>query len=133
MGHLENRYGTSLNRANVLTYQIIPQLHVLRHADLSINHGGIHTINECIHFNIPMLVISGRQYDQNGCASRVHQHGCGLKLRRGELSEQHIYNSIQEVIKNPDYVNKMSALHKSYREAKANKLLEQHIDAFLSS
>lgn len=63
---------------NVHAFGWISQLKVLAEADLSINHGGIHTINECIHFGVPMLVYSGKKSDQNGCAARVHFHKIGV-------------------------------------------------------
>ena len=42
---------------NVHTFGYLPQLKVLAVADLSINHAGIHTIHECIHFGVPQLVL----------------------------------------------------------------------------
>ena len=63
---------------NVHYFKWLPQLTVLEQVDCSINHGGINTINECIHFGVPMLVYSGKQYDQSGCAARVHFHKLGI-------------------------------------------------------
>ena len=63
---------------NAYLFDSVPQLRVLKEADLSINHGGIHTINECLFCQVPMLVYSGKTSDQNGCAARVHYHGLGL-------------------------------------------------------
>jgi len=63
---------------NIFLFNFVPQLKVLRHADCSINHGGIHTINECIYFEVPMLIYSGERYDQNGCAARVSYHQVGM-------------------------------------------------------
>ncbi|NNF26796.1 MAG: hypothetical protein HKN73_06240, partial [Gemmatimonadetes bacterium] len=44
---------------NVRVFPWIPQLRVLQHVDCCINPGGINTINECIHFGVPMLIYSG--------------------------------------------------------------------------
>ncbi|MBV7332993.1 hypothetical protein KFU94_33145 [Chloroflexi bacterium TSY] len=43
---------------NVKAFSSVPQLDVLRHADLMLCHGGITTINECIFFGVPMIVYS---------------------------------------------------------------------------
>ncbi len=58
---------------NVILKSSMPQLFLLSNADCSINHGGIHTINECIHYAVPMLIYSGKKYDQNGCAARFYE------------------------------------------------------------
>ena len=67
---------------NVHLFTYLPQLRVLAVADLSINHGGIHTIHEALHFRVPMLVYSGKQSDQPGCAARVAYHGVGARADR---------------------------------------------------
>ena len=128
LGAAYKKYAASLNHKNVLTYPAIPQLLALRHADLSINHGGIHTINECIHFNFPMLVISGKKYDQNGCAARVAHHGCGMSLNRKKCSEDRLYTAINDILTSAKYTTKMSDLHTSYKKAQSVKRLETYLE-----
>ncbi|MEL7160798.1 MAG: glycosyltransferase [Bacteroidota bacterium] len=95
----ENGPGTLRPRPkNVFAYPYVPQLRVLERADLSINHGGIHTIHECIHFGVPMLVYSGKKSDQNGCAARVHYHGLGLMADRDHDDPQIIRAKIDRVL-----------------------------------
>lgn len=83
---------------NIFVFSRVPQLEVLRQADLSINHGGIHTINECLHFRVPMLVYSGKRSDQNGCAARVHHHGVGLMADKDEDQPEDIKRKISEML-----------------------------------
>lgn len=69
----EDRFKNKPN--NVFSFSHVPQIKVLSQASLAIIHGGVHTINECIQLNVPMLVYSGKKADQNGCAARLMYHG----------------------------------------------------------
>lgn len=83
---------------NVFVFKYVPQLQVLKEADLSINHGGIHTINECLHFSVPMLVYSGKRSDQNGCAARVHFHKKGIRGDKDRESSNDIRQKIAHIL-----------------------------------
>ncbi|MEM8681158.1 MAG: glycosyltransferase, partial [Planctomycetota bacterium] len=63
---------------NVLVLDYAPQLEILEAADAAITHGGIGTINECIWYNVPMLVVSTGHVDQDGCAARIEYHQLGV-------------------------------------------------------
>lgn len=96
---------------NVHVFDRVPQLKVLRETDLSINHGGIHTINECLYFKVPMLVYSGKRSDQNGCAARVHFHGLGLMADKDLDSPDDIRNKIKQVMQDEAVKGRLEALH----------------------
>ncbi len=116
---------------DVLLYQRIPQLNLLRNAALSINHGGIHTINECIHYKAPMLVISGEQFDQNGNAVRIDHKGCGIALPPNKVTIESITSTINQILNSPDYQDSIEELNQSYINAKSNEVLEKIINAYL--
>ena len=82
---------------NVHVFPWIPQLEVLRHADCCINPGGINTINECIHFGVPMLIYSGGLSDQDGCAARVAHHGVGVRGGKNDDAAK-IRDNIERVL-----------------------------------
>jgi len=116
---------------NVFAFNYVPQLAVLSVAQLSINHGGIHTINECIHYGVPMLVYSGKRSDQNGCAARITYHGLGIMADKDEDEIEDIRKNIQEVLHNPVYRQKtetIKSLNQGYTE---NRILEKQIEKFL--
>ncbi len=96
--------------SNVHIFDWIPQLKVLQHADCSINHGGIHTINECIYFRVPMLVYSGEQHDQNGCAARVAYHGIGIRGNKNEDDKNMIQQHIERVLTDASFKLKMDRI-----------------------
>lgn len=117
---------------NVHTFSYIPQLRVLREADLSINHAGIHTIHECIHFGVPMLIYSGKQSDQPGCAARVHYHGLGVMADKDEDDAATIRENIERVLTDRSFKEKVLAMQAACREYADNAILEASVLKFLN-
>ena len=57
----------------------VPQLDMLRYADLMITHGGLNSICECLQAGVPMLLCPlGHTADHFGNAARVVYQGWGL-------------------------------------------------------
>lgn len=102
--------------ANVFVFDWVPQLKVLSFADLSINHAGIHSVNECIHFGVPMLIYSGKQYDQDGTAARIHAYGCGYRADKDKSSVNDIQGDIEKVIKQESFREKLKTLGSVYQD-----------------
>jgi UDP:flavonoid glycosyltransferase YjiC (YdhE family) len=118
---------------NVFAFGWVPQLQVLAQADLSINHGGVHTINECIHFKVPMLVYSGKRSDQNGCAARVEYHRVGRMADKDNDDVSAIQKKIEQVLTNDSYQRRMEEMYDHYQAYKKHRVLVQKIDDYLVS
>jgi len=103
---------------NVYLFNWVPQLNILAASDCSINHGGIHTIQECIHFSVPMLVYSGKRYDQNGCAARVAFHKLGIIGDKDRDTTQEIVGKIEEVLTASAYKNNLLEMNRKYTLSK---------------
>ncbi len=116
---------------HVHTFTYVPQLRVLRQADLSINHGGIHTIHECLHFGVPMLVYSGKQSDQPGCAARVHYHGLGLLADKDVDGAGAIARNIATVLEDPAYRQRVLAMRQSCQAYATARTLEKRLAEWL--
>ena len=118
--------------ANVHTFAYVPQLRVLRNADLSINHAGIHTIHECIHFGVPQLIYSGKRSDQPGCAARVHHHGLGLMADKDVDTVEDIRKKIEEVLENAEYRRATESIRTACGQYAENGVLEKLIGSLLN-
>lgn len=99
---------------NVHAFKRVPQLRVLKAADLSINHGGIHTINESLHFRTPMLVYSGKRSDQNGCAARIHYHSVGLMADKDKDQPEDIARKIDQILDTQEIPARIAKLMVAY-------------------
>ncbi len=117
---------------NVFAFTRVPQLKILKIADCSVNHGGIHTINECIHFQVPMLVYSGKRSDQNGCAARVAYHQLGMMADKDQDDALTIRNKIESILSNQKYRMKMAAMHQHYSNYKKEKIAISIIEKFIA-
>ncbi|WP_235299316.1 glycosyltransferase [Portibacter marinus] len=113
---------------NVFVFNFLPQIKALRYADISINHGGIHTINECIHFGVPMLVYSGGRSDQNGCAARIQYHQVGLRGDRNTESDDQIKKKIRKLLSDENFQNNVLKFQKEYLLQKQKQSLTKLID-----
>lgn len=99
---------------NCHIFDWVPQLSILSEADCNINHGGIHTINECLHFSIPMLIYSGKRFDQNGCAARVHYHGIGIMGDKDVDGPTEIRQKLNSILSDPLYKKRIVDLNTHY-------------------
>jgi UDP:flavonoid glycosyltransferase YjiC (YdhE family) len=117
---------------NVHTFSYVPQLKVLRQADLSINHAGIHTIHECSHFGVPMLIYSGKQSDQPGCAARVHHHGLGLMADKDIDDARAIRENIERVLKDEAFRSKVLDMQATCQGYADRGVFEKAVSTFLN-
>ncbi|MFS4467939.1 glycosyltransferase [Maribacter sp. 2210JD10-5] len=115
---------------NTYLFDWVPQLQILKHTDCNINHGGINSINECIHFKVPMLIYSGGNFDQNGSAARMEYHGLGLTGSIKEDGLDEIKANIQKVVEDPSYKKVMIKYNNEYLRYLDNPLtplLSKHV------
>lgn len=103
---------------NVHLFSWVAQLYILSKADLSINHGGINTINECILNEVPMLVYSGQNYDQNGCMARVYYHNLGLQGNKEEDGVETIKQKINTILENSSFKEQTIQMSKAIKALK---------------
>jgi UDP:flavonoid glycosyltransferase YjiC (YdhE family) len=118
---------------NAHVFPWLPQLEVLAHADVSVNHGGIHTINECLLFEVPMLVYSGKRYDQNGCAARVHYHGLGLMGDKDRDAPQTIASKIGHVLSDGEMRKRVGNMRDAFETYVREARLEHTVDQLMKA
>ncbi len=107
---------------NVHVYGWVPQLKILEKTDLCITHAGVNSINECIHFAVPMLAYSGKNFDQNGNAARIAYHAIGISGDKDVDTTETIKNNISSILEDTSYKNKMIALQSTYNMYKDKAL-----------
>jgi len=107
---------------NVHAFDWVPQMMVLEKADVSINHGGIHTIHECKHFEVPMLVYSGEKHDQNGCTARVHFHKIGIMGNKRKDTPSQMEHYLQRLIQDPTFKTNLGHQRKQQEDDRVKGL-----------
>ncbi len=77
--HISDRalIGDFSSTQNLLVVPWAPQLALLRHAAVMVNHGGLNSIMECVQCEVPMVILPCAR-DQPGNAARAAFHHLGL-------------------------------------------------------
>lgn len=96
---------------NVHIFDSVPQLEVLRHADLFITHGGLNSIKEAVYTEVPMLLYPIHpEFDPKGNAARVVYHKLGLQGKIMSDSKEDIKGKITELLSNGEFKQNIKSL-----------------------
>ena len=131
LGKIQRESDLSNLSDNVFTFNVVPQIEVLSRVDLSINHGGIHSINECIALNVPMLIYSGKWADQNGCASRMDYHEIAYIGDKDVDTVEEIRNKIESLYSDQNVRSKLEKINQFYNEEIKEGYLESMVEKIL--
>lgn len=117
---------------NIHLFKFIPQLDVLKVADCCINHAGIHSIHECIHYEVPMVVYSGKKADQNGCAARLDYFELAVIGDKDKDNTEDIRKNIEAVMTDNKYRSNIQRIKKSITSAEQAKHLNEIIHKYMN-
>jgi MGT family glycosyltransferase len=108
--------------ANVLLFPKVPQLEVLKRADLFITHSGMNSTSEAIKYGVPMICIP-LDADQPLVAIRMcDQMSLGKRFDPLNLDPDEIGNAMDEILSDENYKKSMIELSKV--SAKYNGVVE---------
>ena len=113
---------------NVTVLDWAPQLDIIKVSDCVITHGGITSINECVHYAVPMLVYSTAHGDQNGCAARVAWHGLGIRGDKSADTAVDIDAHIHTLITDAEYKKRLLAMQGHFNRYRQQKTAETLIE-----
>lgn len=100
--------------SNVQIYSTLPQLKILRHADLMITHGGLNSVVECILFEVPMIVCPlNNMWDQNGNAARVAYHEIGIRSSLHQQSAKTLARKVEQVLQSNVFRKNIAQMRKN--------------------
>jgi UDP:flavonoid glycosyltransferase YjiC (YdhE family) len=116
----------------VYAFSWVPQMRVLRHADVMVTHGGINTVDECVVRGVPMLVYCGFETDMGGTTARVVYHGIGIAGDRRRDDGGAIRAHIDRLLDEPHFETHLNRLRKRYDAYVENRVAEQVVESLLS-
>ena len=107
---------------NIYFYNYVPQLQVLKIADIFITHGGINSINEGILLNKLPLIVVPQELDQFDNAKQIEKFGAGIALDGKNINQEILKNSVFEILKNENkYKIGIETIAKSFKEAREER------------
>ena len=118
--------------ARVHTFPWVPQVHVLRHADVAVTHGGVNTIDECVLSGVPALVYCGWETDMAGTTARVVHHGIGIAGDRQRDATTDIRAHVDRLLIEPGFRERVRRLQGLYAAYAEHRVAERAVDALLA-
>ncbi len=108
---------------NVLLFNYLPQLYILRHADLFITHAGLGSVKEAIFYGVPMLAYPfTKSWDSNGNATKIAYRRLGLRGNILTDDAQQIEERIMQLLTQMNYRETMQL----FREKMTVKYSEEN-------
>jgi MGT family glycosyltransferase len=86
--------------ANFIVRPHVPQLEILKRADVFVTHGGMNSVHEGLYYGVPLVLVP-HQMEQLFNARVVESHGAGVLL--GNVSADTLRQRVHEVLQNPAY------------------------------
>ncbi len=117
--------------ANFIVRSSVPQLEILRRADLFITHGGMNSVQESLYFGVPMVVLP-QQTEQLFNGRIVARAGAGLLLEAGgQVRADHLRAAADRVLGDPAYRETAQRLGDALRAAGGYTRAADLIEAFV--
>jgi UDP:flavonoid glycosyltransferase YjiC (YdhE family) len=115
----------------VHAFSWVPQVPVLRCADVAVTHGGIFTVDECVVSGVPMLVYCGGETDMAGTTARVVHHGIGIAGDRRRDDTADIRAHIDRLLADTVVAGNVRRLERRYAAYAENRVAERVVDTLL--
>ena len=102
--------------SNFMVKDHVPQLEVLKHADLFVTHGGSNSVNEALFFEVPLVVIP-QDAGSGFVARRVAQLNCGLVIKKNRFSKAALKTAVNRVLGEESYRENCRKIAASFKRS----------------
>ncbi|MEG7967076.1 macrolide family glycosyltransferase [Bacillus cereus group sp. Sample30] len=100
---------------NFIIAPYVPQSEVLSEADVFITHGGMNSVHDAIHFNVPFVIIP-HDKDQPMIAQRLTELEAAHRLLKENVNVQTLKEAVTDVLSNKKYRYGIQKLKDSFLE-----------------
>ena len=101
---------------NIYAYSYVPQVEVLRHADVFLTHCGMNSVNEAIYAGVPMVAMPFVN-DQIENARQIERLKIGKRICTFATRSKEIANAVEEVLNNTIYKSNICKLKEDVQRA----------------
>lgn len=105
---------------NVKIYSYVPQIEVLKQADVFVTHGGMNSVSEALVYGVPMVVIPFVT-DQPVNAECIEKLGVGKRLDYAKAESKTLKDMVYSVINHDEIKENMRKVQQMIAEAPGNK------------
>ena len=104
---------------NIHIYNSVPQLTVLKMADVFVTHGGMNSVSESLVLGVPMVVIPVMS-DQPVNARCIEKLGVGKRLEYRSVSKDTLKAYVLPMLSNAEIKNNLAKVQEYIRSAAGN-------------
>ena len=104
---------------NIYIYNFVPQLQILKEADIFISHGGLNSINERLFLAEKPIIVVPQFGDQYLNAYQVAILECGITLEKEKITVDILKNAVNSIITDKEkFNNGVQNIVKSFKNAR---------------
>jgi len=115
---------------NIAVYDWVPQIDVLKRADLFISHSGMNSVHDALYLGVPLLLVP-QQAEQTFTAKRVVELGAGLMLKRHQVTAEALKTHVHRLLSEPGFHAAAQQIGATLREAGGMPRAVDEIEALL--
>jgi len=121
---------------NFIVKNYVPQLEILRKADVFVTHGGMNSVHEGLYYGVPEIVIP-QQLEQYINGKRVVETGVGL-IPKGhhvgkQVSVEALRLTLDQILGDPSYKSNAARLGGTLRAAGGYEQAANEIERYIQS
>ncbi|WP_379133781.1 macrolide family glycosyltransferase [Paenibacillus sp. sgz500958] len=129
LGHRVDAADLGFLPANIIVRNEVPQLEILKRADVFITHGGANSVHEALCFEVPMAVVP-QSFDQFVGGLTVERSGAGINLQDREVTSELLQETVRKLLTEPHYKEKCRAIRVSFEASGGLDGAAERIRAF---
>jgi MGT family glycosyltransferase len=114
---------------NFSVAQFVPQLSVLKDADVFITHGGMNSISEAVMYGVPMIVVPNT-VEQALNAARVEQLLGGIYLESHKLTVEQLQITADKMTADPAFGTGLERIRQSFLDGGGVQRAAEAIEKF---
>jgi MGT family glycosyltransferase len=101
---------------NYLVRNYVPQLEVIKHADIMISHGGLNSVSEALYYGVPVIAIP-LSNDQPAVAKQLTEQGAGITLSMSDITPEILHSSVHVLLAQQSFQIRSKEIGASFVEA----------------
>jgi MGT family glycosyltransferase len=122
--------------SNIIVRNYVPQIDVLKQADVFLTHGGMNSVMESCYFGVPMIVLA-LQPETKITATQINTKGIGISIHPTELKGEKLRNIADTILGETSYRDKIHNLQDELRSLggaiRACDVIEEYMQNPISS
>jgi zeaxanthin glucosyltransferase len=123
-------FGTVPAHVHLRTW--LPQLQVLRDANVMINHAGTGTVKECLLLGVPMVAFAlGR--DQFQAVDRIRHHGVGVCGDLDLVTPEAMTALVTEALHSPSIKQRVASMQEQFARSDADSAGVRAVESLLAA